>query len=65
MAIYNAGSIFEDHIPKIRKTHVIIEYGKPIYTKDMDKEARRHIGATVQGVIEEMYFKNKELALKD
>lgn len=65
MAIYNAGSIFEDHIPKIRKTHVIIEYGKPIYTKDMNKEARRHIGATVQGVIEEMYFKNKELALKD
>lgn len=59
MAIYNAGSIFEDHIPLIKKTHVILEYGKPIYTKDLDKETRRHVGAAVQAVIQEMYFKNK------
>lgn len=61
MSINNAGAIFEEHMPKIRKTHVVIEYGKPIYTKELDKEARRHIGTTVQDIIKEMYFKNKEL----
>lgn len=61
MSINNAGAIFEEHIPKIRKTHVVIEYGKPIYPKELDKEARRHIGTTVQNIIKEMYFKNKEL----
>lgn len=61
IAINNAGSIFEDHIPKIRKTHVVIEYGEPIYPKELDKEARRHIGTSVQEIIREMYFKNKEL----
>ena len=61
MSINNAGAIFEEHMPKIRKTHVVIEYGKPIYPKELDKEARRHIGTTVQDIIKEMYFKNKEL----
>ena len=61
MSINNAGAIFEEHMPKIRKTHGVIEYGKPIYTKELDKEARRHIGTTVQDIIKEMYFKNKEL----
>lgn len=61
MSINNAGAIFEEHMPKIRKTHVVIEYGKPIYPKELDKEARRHIGTTVQNIIKEMYFKNKEL----
>ena len=61
MSINNAGAIFEDHLPKIKKTHVVIEYGKPIYTKDLDKESRRHISETIQETIKEMYFKNKEL----
>lgn len=61
MSINNAGAIFEEHMPKIRKTHVVIEYGKPIYPKELDKEARRHIGTTIQDIIKEMYFKNKEL----
>ncbi len=61
MSINNAGQIFEDHMPKIRKTHVVIEYGRPIYTKDLDKESRRNISEKVQGIIKEMYFKNKEL----
>lgn len=61
MAINNAGAIFEDHIPLIKKTHVVIEYGKPIYMSEMDKEQKRHVGAYVRDVISEMYFKNKEL----
>lgn len=61
MSINNAGQIFEDHIPWIRKTHVVLEYCKPIYINDLDKSDRRRIGALVQDVIKEAYFKNKEL----
>ena len=61
MSINNAGQIFEDHVPWIRKTHVVLEYCKPIYVKELDKNDRRRIGALVQDVIKETYFKNKEL----
>lgn len=61
MAINNAADIFEDHQPRIKKTHVVLEYGKPIYIKDLDKEDQRHPGQYVQNIIKEMYFKNKEL----
>lgn len=61
ISINNADQIWEAHLPRIKKTHVIIEYGKPIYIKDLDKDQRRHIDDTVLSVIKEMYFKNKEL----
>ena len=61
MSINNAGHVWEEHLPWIRKTHVVIEYGKPIYMKELDKEKKRHIDDTVLSVIKEMYFKNKEL----
>ena len=62
MTIYNSGDIFEDHIPWIKKTRVILEYGKPIYIKDLPKENQKRIGAYTQSVIEETYFKIKEEA---
>lgn len=61
MSINNAGQIFEDHIPWIRKTHVVLEYCKPIYINELDKSDRRRIGALVQDVIKKAYYKNKEL----
>lgn len=61
MSINNAAAIFEDHIPFIRKAHVVLEYGKPIYMSEMTREEKKGIGAKVQGIIMEMYFKNKEL----
>ncbi len=61
ITLNNSSAIFEDQFPKIRKTTVIIEYGKPIYVKDLEKEERKFIGAKVQKIIEETYFKNKEL----
>ncbi len=61
ISINNADLIWEAHFPWIKKTHVVIEYGKPIYTKDLDREQKRHIDDTVLSVIKEMYFKNKEL----
>lgn len=61
MAINNAGSIFEDHIPKIRKTHVIIEYGEPILPRELSREDKRRLSDLTLERIKEMYFKNQEL----
>ncbi len=61
MSINNAGQIFEDHVPFIRKTHVVLEYCKPIYMSELDKADKRRIGALVQDVIKEAYYRNKEL----
>ena len=61
MAINNAGSIFEDHIPKIKKTHVVLEYGEPIYPDQLSREDRKRLPDLTLERIQEMYFKNKEL----
>lgn len=61
ISLNNTAAIFEDHLPYIKKAHVVIEYGKPIYMKELTKEEKKRIGASVQKVIEDMYFKNKEL----
>lgn len=61
MALTNSAEIFENHFPLIKSTHVILEYGKPIYPNDLDKETRKKIGAHCQGIIEEMLIKNAAL----
>ncbi len=61
VSINNAGAIFEDHMPKIKKAHVVIEYGKPIYTRDLSKEDKRRLSAMVQEVIKANYLKNAPL----
>jgi len=60
MTIVNSSAVFEDHFPKVKKTHVVIEYGKPIVLSELSKEDRKGIGAKVQALIEETYIKNKE-----
>lgn len=61
MTLNNAGAIFEDHIPYVKKTHVVLEYGKPIYPKDLSKEELKHVGSYVQNIIMETHEKNKAL----
>lgn len=64
MTIYNSADIFEDHLPKIKKTKVILNYGKPIYVKELSKEDQKKIGAYTKNKIMETYFKIKEEAGK-
>lgn len=59
MSIVNSSAVFEDHMPKIRKSTVVIEYGKPIDIKSLDKDTRKNIGNYVSGIIGEAYFRNK------
>lgn len=61
VAINNSDEVFEKHLPKIRKTTVVIEYSSPIYPKDLDKEERKNLSDTVVDTIKAMYEKNKAL----
>lgn len=61
VALNNTASILEDHFPVIRKTHVIIEYGKPVYPNELDKETKKNLAVYVSDQIQSMYFKNKAL----
>ena len=61
VSINNMADIFEAHAPFIRKTHVIIEYGRPIYPNELDAETKKHIGDYVQNIIQETIQKNAAL----
>ena len=61
ISLNNTAEIFENHFPKIKKTHVVIEYGKPIYPDQLDKDTKRHIGDHVENIIRETIKKNAEL----
>ena len=64
ITLVNTAEIFENHLPKIKKTTVIIEYGEPIYMNQMEREDRKHIGAKVREMIGERYKElEKELQL--
>lgn len=60
MTIVNSAAVFENQMPKIKKATVVIEYGKPVYMKDLDKEDKKNIGSYVQKIISDTYFKNKK-----
>lgn len=61
MAITNSADVLEAHMPRVKKTHVILEYGKPIYPNELDKETKKKLGAYCQNMIAEMLVKNQEL----
>jgi 1-acyl-sn-glycerol-3-phosphate acyltransferase len=61
VSISNADEIFENHAPHVKATHVIIEYGKPIYPKDLSKEQLKFLGSYVQGIIHDTLVKNKPM----
>ncbi|MDE7310686.1 MAG: 1-acyl-sn-glycerol-3-phosphate acyltransferase [Eubacterium sp.] len=54
MAMVNTADIFEKHVPFVRRTHVILTYGEPIYVKELEKEQRKHLGSYVQETIRGM-----------
>lgn len=61
VAINNSASVLEDHFPRIKKAHVVVEYGKPVYIKDLPVENQKQVGTYVQQIISDTYFKNKSL----
>ena len=61
ISLNNTHAIFEQQQPRIKKVHVVIEYGKPIYPKELDKDTKKHLGAYCQNIIQETINKNQAL----
>lgn len=61
VAINGSDDVFEKHVPKIFKTTVVIEFAPPIFTAQLDKDAKRVLADTTYGQIKSMYEKNKTL----
>ncbi len=61
VAILNTDEVFENHAPRVRAAHVVLEYGQPIYPKDLSKEQLKFLGSHVQGIIRDMLIKNESL----
>ena len=53
--------IFEAHFPKIKPCKVVVEYCKPIYPEQLDREDKKHLGAYTQKIILETLKKNRHL----
>lgn len=60
MTINNSAAVFENQFPRIKKAHVIIEYGKPIHIKELPKEQQKKLAPYVQEIIMETYNRNKD-----
>ena len=54
MAISNSAQIFENHMPFVRPCKVTVEYGAPVYPKELSKEDQKFLGAYTQKKIQEM-----------
>ncbi|MBE5930341.1 MAG: 1-acyl-sn-glycerol-3-phosphate acyltransferase [Lachnospiraceae bacterium] len=54
VAITGTDDLFENHKPWLKKTKVILEFGKPIYLNELDPEIQKHPGAYVREKVIEM-----------
>ena len=61
MALNHTEDIFEAHVPWIHKTHIILEYCKPVYPKDLPKEERKRLSEIVEKTVKDTYYKNQKL----
>ena len=59
VSITNSSALFEDHFPFVKAVPVIIEYGAPIYPKDLPREEQKFIGKYVQSLITDTLKKNR------
>ena len=61
VTIVGMGDVFEDHFPRPKRATVVIEFGEPIETADMDRNAQKELPDRVKAIIEETYARNKVL----
>lgn len=51
VAISNTLTMFEAHFPRITPETIVFTFCEPIYTKDLEGEAKKHTGEYVQNII--------------
>lgn len=54
VAITGTAEVFEAHMPWIRRSHVVIRYGEPIYLKELPADRRKFPGVYTREVIASM-----------
>ncbi len=57
VAIHNTVNIFEAQFPRIKSTHITVEYGKPFHIEDLPKELQKKSGEISRKQIIEMLEK--------
>lgn len=60
LTLVNTAQIFEEHLPRVKKASVVIDFGRPIYPEQLDRDTRKNLGSYVQGLIEDRYFALKK-----
>ncbi len=60
LTLVNTAQVFEEHLPKVKKTTVVIDFGQPIYPEQLDKDTRKNLGNYVLGIIRDRYFALKK-----
>lgn len=61
VVLNNTAAIFEDHLPLVKKQHVVLEYLPAIDVAAMDREEKKHLCDMVRTRMEEAYVKNQSL----
>lgn len=59
IAVSHSSDIMEDHYPKVKATHVIIEYGRPIDPKEYSRDEQKRLGEIAREQIIAMLKKNE------
>ena len=60
MVINNSDDIYEAHRPFVKRgCHIVIEYGKPFYMKDLSKEDQKNIHEYTRNLMTDIYRQNK------
>ena len=60
VAISNTRALFEAHFPRITPETVVFTFGKPIYTKELEGEDKKHVGHYVENIIEGLLEENRK-----
>ncbi|MDO5409505.1 MAG: lysophospholipid acyltransferase family protein [Lachnospiraceae bacterium] len=54
VAFKGTDDVFEKHVPYISPSHIQIQFGEPIYPKQLSKEEKKFLGAYVRNKIQHM-----------
>lgn len=61
VSMTNTDAAFERQFPWVRRAHVIIEFGQPVYIDTLSKEDQKFLGSYVQNIIRTTLEKNESL----
>lgn len=59
MAIIGSSNILEDHFPSVHKTHVVLQYGKPILLNELSKDEKKQLAGYAQNRVRELLEDNR------